>query len=239
MPDSPNEGAWQLRFGANLREDGAVEFRVWAPNLTNLAVRILGENPQTVSMTRNAEAEFVATVPNTGVGSEYFYVLDGEHERPDPVSRWQPRGVNGPSRVLNPNSFRWSDQALVRHSAERLHHLRTPHRHLHARGHIREHHSATSISSRSRYHRSRDYAGRRVSRKSQLGIRRRQPLPSTIFLRRPHRPEETCRRLPCSRTRGGDGRCLQPPRSGRELSSRVCPLFHRRLSHALGQGHQL
>ncbi len=110
MPDSLNEGTWQLRFGANLRDDGAVEFRVWAPNLTNLAVRILGENPKTVSMTRNAESEFVATVPNTGAGTEYFYVLDGGRERPDPVSRWQPRGVNGPSRVVDPNSFRWSDQ---------------------------------------------------------------------------------------------------------------------------------
>jgi len=111
MPDSLNEGTWQLRVGANLRDDGAVEFRVWAPNLTNLAVRILGENPKTVSMTRNAESEFVATVANTGAGTEYFYVLDGGRERPDPVSRWQPRGVNGPSRVVDPNSFRWSDQA--------------------------------------------------------------------------------------------------------------------------------
>ncbi len=41
---------------------------------------------------------------------DYFYVLDGQHERPDPVSRWQPHGVHGPSRIVDPNSFPWSDQ---------------------------------------------------------------------------------------------------------------------------------
>ena len=43
-------------------------------------------------------------------GTDYFYVLEGERERPDPVSRWQPRGVHGPTRIVNPDSFRWSDQ---------------------------------------------------------------------------------------------------------------------------------
>ena len=41
---------------------------------------------------------------------DYFYVLEGDRERPDPVSRWQPRGVHGPTRIVNPASFRWSDQ---------------------------------------------------------------------------------------------------------------------------------
>ena len=31
---------WELRFGASVRDDDSVEFRVWAPNLTNLAVRV-------------------------------------------------------------------------------------------------------------------------------------------------------------------------------------------------------
>ena len=61
-------------------------------------------------MTRSRDSEFAATVPQVSEGADYFYVLEGERERPDPVSRWQPRGVHGPSRVVNPASFRWSDQ---------------------------------------------------------------------------------------------------------------------------------
>ena len=61
-------------------------------------------------MTRTSESEFVANVPDVNEGTDYFYVLEGERGRPDPVSRWQPHGVHGPSRVVNPESFVWSDQ---------------------------------------------------------------------------------------------------------------------------------
>jgi maltooligosyltrehalose trehalohydrolase len=113
MPNSSTEKGWQLQFGASVRGDGTAEFRVWAPNLTRLAVRILGEHPRTIQMARSSkleDAEFVATVPQVSEGADYFYVLEGETERPDPVSRWQPHGVHGPSRIVDPASFRWSDQ---------------------------------------------------------------------------------------------------------------------------------
>ncbi len=113
MPDSPTNEGWKLQFGATFRGDETAEFRVWAPNLTSLAVRILGEIPRTIPMTRSAnpgESEFVAVVPQVSEGTDYFYVLEGERERPDPVSRWQPHGVHGPSRIVNPASFHWSDQ---------------------------------------------------------------------------------------------------------------------------------
>jgi maltooligosyltrehalose trehalohydrolase len=114
MPNSSSQGMWKLRFGASVLGDGASEFRVWAPNLTSLSVRILGETPRTIPMTRSSnpeDSEFVATVPNVPEGTDYFYILDGERERPDPVSRWQTRGVHGPSRVVDPESFPWSDRA--------------------------------------------------------------------------------------------------------------------------------
>ena len=41
MPNSALEKGWKLQFGASVGGDGTAEFRVWAPNLTNLAVRIL------------------------------------------------------------------------------------------------------------------------------------------------------------------------------------------------------
>jgi maltooligosyltrehalose trehalohydrolase len=102
---------WRLRYGASVCDGHNVEFRVWAPNVRHLAVRIFGDRPQTVPMTRSQDLEFVATVPNVREGTDYFYRLDGERERPDPVSRWQPRGVHGPSRIVDPDSFSWTDQS--------------------------------------------------------------------------------------------------------------------------------
>jgi maltooligosyltrehalose trehalohydrolase len=114
MSDRPTEKKWGLRFGASVRSGYSVEFRVWAPNLTSLAVRVMGGNEgepsRTIPMRQSSDSEFVATVPQVGAGADYVYVLDGERERPDPVSRWQPGGVHAPSRVVDPASFRWSDQ---------------------------------------------------------------------------------------------------------------------------------
>ncbi len=113
MPISSSERGWDLRFGASVRGDDTVEFRIWAPSPTNLAVRVLGARPRTIPMTRSSEvedSEFTATVPDVSEGTDYFYILEGERECPDPVSRWQPGGVHGPSRVVNPTSFHWSDQ---------------------------------------------------------------------------------------------------------------------------------
>src|SRR5713226_441438 len=119
MPGKSAETMWELEFGASVRNGGQTEFRVWAPKVKSLAVRILGGHRRTIPMTCESTlaesrpefgAEFVATVPGVGEGTDYFYVLDGERERPDPVSRWQPRGVHGPSRIVDPGSFVWSDQ---------------------------------------------------------------------------------------------------------------------------------
>jgi maltooligosyltrehalose trehalohydrolase len=106
--------AWRLGYGASVRGDGTTEFKVWAPNLTNLSVRILAEQsakPRTLTMTPLDGSEFTAVVPDAGPGTDYFYLVDGDWERPDPVSRWQARGVHGPSRVVDPASFQWSDQS--------------------------------------------------------------------------------------------------------------------------------
>ncbi len=51
------------------------------------------------------------TVRRTPPGTDYQYRLDGGPERPDPVSRWRPSGVHGPTRIVDPAAFQWSDGA--------------------------------------------------------------------------------------------------------------------------------
>jgi maltooligosyltrehalose trehalohydrolase len=45
---------------------------------------------------------WVLDVPGLGAGTDYAFALDGSPPRPDPRSRWQPRGVHGPSRLVGP-----------------------------------------------------------------------------------------------------------------------------------------
>ena len=42
-------------------------------------------------------------------GSLYQYRIDGSGPFPDPASRFQPEGVHGPSQVVDPSRFRWTD----------------------------------------------------------------------------------------------------------------------------------
>lgn len=44
-----------------------------------------------------------------GIGSEYQFVVDDGAPAPDPRSAFQPRGVNGPSEVVDHSKFQWSD----------------------------------------------------------------------------------------------------------------------------------
>ena len=101
---------WQLQFGARPLSTGGTLFRVWAPRAERLAVKLVGDTPQTVAMERRAEDIFEVVVHNAGAGADYFYVIDEEKERPDPVSRHQPAGVHGPSRVVAPDAFAWTDK---------------------------------------------------------------------------------------------------------------------------------
>jgi len=67
-----------------------------------------GAQPQQIAMDRDGE-DFVATAP-AAAGDRYAYVLDGDTPVPDPVSRFLPEGVHGPTEIVDPSAFRWSDQ---------------------------------------------------------------------------------------------------------------------------------
>jgi maltooligosyltrehalose trehalohydrolase len=43
--------------------------------------------------------------------ADYGFALDGGEPVPDPRSHWQPAGVSGPSRVVDHESFEWSDRS--------------------------------------------------------------------------------------------------------------------------------
>ncbi len=98
-------------MGAHLVENG-VEFRVWAPRCRTVDVTITaGPGASLRVPLRREGASFEGVVGEAKSDSEYFYLLDGERERPDPRSRRQRGGVHGPSAVVDPRAFPWTDSA--------------------------------------------------------------------------------------------------------------------------------
>lgn len=99
--------ASELALGANLMDDGACSFLVWAPQAKDVKLQVSAPHPAQVQMAAidNGYFHCVTLAP---AGSQYRYVLDGHKERPDPASKFQPDGVHGPSQVCA-NSFEWTD----------------------------------------------------------------------------------------------------------------------------------
>jgi maltooligosyltrehalose trehalohydrolase len=74
-----------------------VEFRVWAPLADLVAVRLRGRDHP---LQAEGEGRFSALI-EAGADDDYVFVLDGEAWA-DPCSRFQPDGLAGPSRVVEP-----------------------------------------------------------------------------------------------------------------------------------------
>ncbi|MDQ3804958.1 MAG: malto-oligosyltrehalose trehalohydrolase [Acidobacteriota bacterium] len=101
----------RLPVGAEVSPEGGVHFRVWAPRRRRVEVVVeVGERGEAVRLRAEGGGYFSAHTPQARAGTDYRYRLDGEEGLyPDPASRFQPRGPHGPSRVIDPALFRWTD----------------------------------------------------------------------------------------------------------------------------------
>jgi maltooligosyltrehalose trehalohydrolase len=89
---------------------GGVHFRVWAPRRARVEVVFEGVRDSSFELEREEGGYFSALVEGAQEGALYRFRLDGEeYLYPDPASRFQPRGPHGPSRVVDPTVFRWTD----------------------------------------------------------------------------------------------------------------------------------
>jgi maltooligosyltrehalose trehalohydrolase len=111
-PWVPSLGAWP--------DAGGTRFRVWAPDVRSLDIVIAGRERQPVPMTRDARDCWEAHAVDVGAGDRYWYRLDGERLLPDPASRCQPEGVHGPSQVIDPRTFAWTDGGWTGISLDQL-----------------------------------------------------------------------------------------------------------------------
>jgi maltooligosyltrehalose trehalohydrolase len=95
-------------LGAAVVGEDACSFLVWAPRARSVEVCIVEPGKRAVPMQGAGCGYFHAVVDGISDGALYRYRLDGEKERPDPASRYQPQGVHGPSQIVD-SQFNWND----------------------------------------------------------------------------------------------------------------------------------
>jgi maltooligosyltrehalose trehalohydrolase len=104
----------RLSAGVELFEDGVAHARVWAPRCRTvdaLIERANGGNASSVRLERDSDGFYNGELTDVAAGDRYWFRLDDDRNRPDPVSRWQPEGPHQSSAIVDPTSFTWTDHA--------------------------------------------------------------------------------------------------------------------------------
>jgi maltooligosyltrehalose trehalohydrolase len=94
--------------GAELQQGGGVHFRLWAPQQHKAEV-VLEEGNRHIALERESSGYFSGFVPEARAGTRYRFGFGGP-TFPDPASRFQPEGPHGPSQVIDPRDFSWTDR---------------------------------------------------------------------------------------------------------------------------------
>jgi maltooligosyltrehalose trehalohydrolase len=95
-------------FGATALDERRSLVRVWAPNAQESVVVSVARRGETALEREDDRGTWAGEVP-AGPGDDYWVVIDGGRRLPDPATRWQPRGLRGPSRVFDPGAIAWTD----------------------------------------------------------------------------------------------------------------------------------
>lgn len=98
-----------MPFGAECQADGSVRFRLWAPGVNAVSVVLGGSADAQLPMSATGEGWFELVTTAARAGTEYQFKVCDKHLVPDPASRFQPTGVHGPSEIVDPTAFEWSD----------------------------------------------------------------------------------------------------------------------------------
>ncbi len=100
----------KMPFGAEVL-DGSVLFQLWAPSAEGVDLCLRGDGPELLlPLEPKPDGWFRLETDRAQPGDLYQYRINREHKVPDPASRFQPQGVYGPSRVIDPHVWDWEDE---------------------------------------------------------------------------------------------------------------------------------
>jgi maltooligosyltrehalose trehalohydrolase len=108
----PPEQTVLTDIGPCLHEDG-VTYRVWALGHKEVVVQVekCGGNKYSIALDEAKDSGYFHGVdPNGKAGDLYLVSIDGADPIPDFISHYQPRGVFGPSMIVDAARYSWKAQ---------------------------------------------------------------------------------------------------------------------------------
>lgn len=97
-------------LGATKLKSDRYHFCVWAPACSQINLKLFySHGERLVLMKKDNQGYFNVEVSDVSAGVRYLYVLDGDKERPDPASRFQPEGVHGASCLIDVDRYVWKN----------------------------------------------------------------------------------------------------------------------------------
>lgn len=93
--------------GPRLLADGSTRFSLWAPRCPDAKLS-LPDRGVVLDMEASERGMLTVATDAVGAGGRYAFRV-GDHDFPDPASRFQPTGLHGPSAVVDFSGLRWSD----------------------------------------------------------------------------------------------------------------------------------
>jgi maltooligosyltrehalose trehalohydrolase len=89
---------------------GHAHLRVWAPERRRVSVVIDRPTRREIALSAEGNGYFSGSATGLAGGGRYRFRLDDDEKLyPDPASRFQPEGPCGPSEVIEPGAFEWTD----------------------------------------------------------------------------------------------------------------------------------
>ncbi|MGI8486160.1 MAG: malto-oligosyltrehalose trehalohydrolase [Thermomicrobiales bacterium] len=114
------DSGWRIEAGAQVTSTG-VRFTVWAPVATSVEVELVeADGSRFEPIAHGEQGVWSGEISRVIAGAHYRFRIDGEGVYPDPYSRYQPEGVHGPSEVVDPSVFAWTDAEWTGLVAENL-----------------------------------------------------------------------------------------------------------------------
>jgi maltooligosyltrehalose trehalohydrolase len=96
--------------GAEMRPGGQAHVRVWAPRRQRVELVLESQGNRTIPLTDEGNGYASGLIDGVADGDLYRLRLDGgDALYPDPASRFQPEGPHGPSQLVDPRRFVWTD----------------------------------------------------------------------------------------------------------------------------------
>lgn len=95
-----------MPFGSEVRGDGGVRFRLWAPSADKVTLVLERDELPLFPL---PQGWFDVTVAEARAGDRYGFRINDGPLRPDPASRFNPDDVHGASEVIDAAAFDWQD----------------------------------------------------------------------------------------------------------------------------------